>query len=78
MPLQTALRKLNAIIEDLQDPDVLTIAKQWNEAAQLKGWFITCTWGDTSVSFDITKDYIRTVGDLSQIPKYIKGKHQEI
>lgn len=76
MNLNTAIKQTTKIIKGKQDPDKVTYTKQWDEFAMLKGWMIGLYWGDTLVTLDMTPHYTRILGNLDNIPEFIKGKHQ--
>jgi hypothetical protein len=61
-----------------QDPDSISYTKQWDEFGYLKGWMVELNWGEHIVLLDITKHYIRMIGDLDKVPEFIKGKHQRV
>ena len=82
MNLQTATEAVLKQLEGKQDPDLVTCHKQWDEYGSLKGWMIECVWGDgekkETLSFDMTSNYTRAIGNPEKIPEYIKGNHQQI
>jgi hypothetical protein len=62
-----------------QDPDEINIHKQWSEFGSFKGYWIDVTYKGRKenlvISFDYTRDYVRTIGTISKIPKFTPGKH---
>jgi len=64
-----------------QDPDSITMFKQWSEFGGFKGYWADVKYvggrgfEDLIISFDITPHYVRVLGDLHKIPLYTKGVH---
>lgn len=79
MNLKTAQKKTQDTLKGKQDPDKVIYTKQWDEFGALKGWIVECAWDkEKNVMLDMTSHYTRIVGDLDEVPEYIKGKHQII
>jgi len=77
MNLQDTMTMVTNRLAGKQDPDTVTVKKQWDETATLKGFMVYCDWsGGQRFTFDSTHHYCREIGDFDKLPDYIQGKHQ--
>jgi hypothetical protein len=80
--LTYTLKLITSVIDGngLQDPDEVTITKQWNEFRALKGYWVDLSFYHPKteplvISLDVTPFYVRTIGNIQDAPLFTPGIH---